>query len=184
MCGQRCDRDWDWHTNPRMSEDGLPATKHIVRNRISTFSPCTVLLLSVIEHADARTHYSCCHHEVQKIVTVCFVILQKALSFLNETANLAHHNVSVNSVFVNKAGEWKLGGLDYVTPADSDTAPALNNLKNYVEPPEYSRGGGGRKGGEKWSTDMWGYGVLIYEVFNGNVPSKDALKQINNVSCP
>ena len=29
---------------------------------------------------------------------------------------------------------------------------------------------------------MWGYAVLIYEVFNGNIPSRDALKQINNVT--
>ncbi|XP_055339833.1 N-terminal kinase-like protein [Paramacrobiotus metropolitanus] len=107
--------------------------------------------------------------------------IAKALSFLNETANLAHHNVSVNSVFVSKAGEWKLGGLDYVTPAESDSAPSLNSLKNYVEPPEYTRGGGGRKNGEKWSTDIWGYGVLVYQVFNGNVPSKDALKQLHNL---
>ena len=100
---------------------------------------------------------------------------------MNETASLAHHNLSVNSVFVNKAGEWKLGGLDYVTPADSDSAPSLRSLKGYLEPPEYTTGGGGRKSGHKWSTDMWGYGVLAYEVFNGTVPSKDALKQINNV---
>ncbi|GAV00815.1 hypothetical protein RvY_11611 [Ramazzottius varieornatus] len=107
--------------------------------------------------------------------------IAKALSFLNETASLAHHNVSVNSVFVSKAGEWKLGGLDYVTPADSDSAPSLRSLKGYLEPPEYTTGGGGRKSGHKWSTDMWGYGVLAYEVYNGTVPSKDALKQINNL---
>ncbi|OQV13003.1 N-terminal [Hypsibius exemplaris] len=105
----------------------------------------------------------------------------KALSFFNETANLAHHNVSVNSVFVNKAGEWKLGGLDYVTPADSDSAPSLGHLKGYLEPPEYTKGGGGRRNGEKWSADMWGYGILIYEVFKGTIPSRDALQQINNL---
>lgn len=99
---------------------------------------------------------------------------------MNENANLVHHNLS-NSIFVNKAGEWKLGGLDYVTTPDADVSPSLSNLKYYFEPPECARGGGGRKSGEKWSTDMWGYGVLIYQVFNGSVPSKDALKQLNNV---
>lgn len=46
-------------------------------------------------------------------------MLQRALSFLNNDGNLRHNNVSSWSVFVNTSGEWKLGGLEYVSPVDA-----------------------------------------------------------------
>ena len=74
------------------------------------------------------------------------------LSFLNVDCNLVHNNVSVTSVFVDRAGEWKLGGVDFVYPASgSDSVPpvkVLPDLEKY-DPPERSVTGGKRPL-EKW----------------------------------
>jgi hypothetical protein len=41
---------------------------------------------------------------------------QKGLSFLINDCNLVHNNVCISSIFVDPAGEWKLGGVDYMYP--------------------------------------------------------------------
>ena len=46
---------------------------------------------------------------------------QRALAFLNNDGNLQHNSVGTGSIFVNSAGEWKLGGLEYTGP------PTLQN---------------------------------------------------------
>lgn len=70
----------------------------------------------------------------------CFLLLllQRALSFLNNDGNLRHNNVSVWSVFVNSSGEWKLGGLEYVSNVDGNQLPPVklpSSLEIY-DPPE------------------------------------------------
>ena len=80
-----------------------------------------------------------------------FVFFQKALSFLINDCNLIHNNVCMPALFVNKAGEWKLGGLDYVSPVNSNSSPPrkiLPLLEKY-DPPEKSGSTAGRRG-EKW----------------------------------
>jgi hypothetical protein len=39
--------------------------------------------------------------------------MQNAIGFLTEQT-MQHRNVCIKSVFVDKAGEWKLGGLECV----------------------------------------------------------------------
>lgn len=59
-----------------------------------------------------------------------FVILnifQDGLKFLNFEAKLCHNKVNIWSVFVNKAGQWKLGELEY-----------MNSIEN--SPPSYASG--------------------------------------------
>lgn len=63
---------------------------------------------------------------------------QRALSFLNNDGNLRHNNVSAWSVFVNSSGEWKLGGLEYVSAVDGNPMPPVklpSSLEIY-DPPE------------------------------------------------
>lgn len=67
-----------------------------------------------------------------------FCFKQRALSFLNNDGSLRHNNVSVWSVFVNASGEWKLGSLEYVSPADGNPMPPIKvppSLEVY-DPPE------------------------------------------------
>ncbi|KAJ8941930.1 hypothetical protein NQ318_013263 [Aromia moschata] len=61
----------------------------------------------------------------QKDLYIAWGIFQitRALSFLNNDGNLRHNNVNIWSVFVNSSGEWKLGGVEYVTSVQDVNPP-------------------------------------------------------------
>ncbi|XP_059371928.1 N-terminal kinase-like protein [Carassius carassius] len=105
----------------------------------------------------------------------------KALSFLVNDCHLNHNNLGMWAVFVDRAGEWKLGGLDHVTSDQGDTTslppPKVINpdLERY-DPPE-SPG----SGGDKWTGDVWRLGCLIWEVFNGNLPRASSLRSLGKI---
>ncbi|XP_027040753.1 N-terminal kinase-like protein isoform X3 [Pocillopora damicornis] len=108
------------------------------------------------------------------------------LSFLINDCSLIHGNVCMASVFVDIAGEWKLGGVDYLKPVDPSSnteepdLPRLPVLQVY-EPPEGRKYSKGNKKAEKWSADMWGLGCLIWEVFNGPLSRTGALKSVGKI---
>ncbi|XP_073460991.1 N-terminal kinase-like protein isoform X2 [Aquarana catesbeiana] len=104
----------------------------------------------------------------------------KALSFLVNDGNLIHNNVYMSSVFVDRAGEWKLGGLDYMYPAGSEeSAPKKGpELEKYNPPEKSDRSKTSR---EKWSADMWCLGCLIWEVFNGPLSRPTALRSLGKI---
>uniref|UniRef100_A0A8C1AHI3 N-terminal kinase-like protein n=1 Tax=Cyprinus carpio carpio TaxID=630221 RepID=A0A8C1AHI3_CYPCA len=105
----------------------------------------------------------------------------KALSFLVNDCHLNHNNMGMWAVFVDRAGEWKLGGLDHVTSEQGDSIslppPKVINpdLERY-DPPE-SPG----NGGEKWTGDVWRLGCLIWEVFNGSLPRASSLRSLGKI---
>ena len=77
---------------------------------------------------------------------------QKALWFLNNDCSLVHNNVCVASIFVDRAGEWKLGGVDYMYPAaGAESIPPVKLLPvlEKYDPPERTAGAGKRPS-EKW----------------------------------
>ncbi|XP_060711352.1 N-terminal kinase-like protein isoform X2 [Hemiscyllium ocellatum] len=105
----------------------------------------------------------------------------KALSFLVNDCGLIHNNVCVAAVFVDRAGEWKLGGLDYMYAARGETplpSKGFPELDKY-DPPEGSEPGKGST--EKWSADMWRLGCLIWEVFNGPLPRSSSLRSLGKI---
>ncbi|XP_053133421.1 N-terminal kinase-like protein isoform X2 [Hemicordylus capensis] len=108
----------------------------------------------------------------------------KALSFLVNDCHLVHNNVCLAAVFVDRAGEWKLGGLEHMCPAQGDGAPVprkgLPELEKY-DPPESAASS--RTVGEKWSADMWRLGCLTWEVFNGPLPhsSGSSLRSLGKI---
>ena len=71
------------------------------------------------------------------------------LAFLTNDCNLAHNNICTAAIFVDRAGEWKLGGVDYVgSVSDSMSCipvKILPALEKY-DPPEKAA----RKPSEKW----------------------------------
>ncbi|KAE8607329.1 hypothetical protein XENTR_v10011137 [Xenopus tropicalis] len=104
----------------------------------------------------------------------------KALSFLVNDGNLIHNNVCMSAVFVDRAGEWKLGGLDYMyTAGAEDTAPLKGIEMEKYNPPEKTDRSKTSK--EKWSADMWCLGCLIWEVFNGPLPRPTALRSLGKI---
>lgn len=48
--------------------------------------------------------------------------------------NLIHDNVNIFSIFVGLDGEWKLGGVEYVHPVNSDGVAKLPYLTRYDPP--------------------------------------------------
>ncbi|XP_055324339.1 N-terminal kinase-like protein isoform X2 [Sitodiplosis mosellana] len=108
--------------------------------------------------------------------------ITRALSFLNNDGNLRHNNVSVWSVFVNSSGEWKLGGLEYVSNVDGNHIPPVKlpaSLEIY-DPPE-KNDASKLKLATKCSSDMWGLGCLVWESFNGPLRNRSNLKDVENV---
>ncbi|GJQ78354.1 hypothetical protein Trydic_g22181 [Trypoxylus dichotomus] len=108
--------------------------------------------------------------------------ITRALSFLNNDGNLRHNNVNIWSVFVNSAGEWKLGSVEYITNAQ-DHNSIVNKITPSLEiydPPEKNDPMKLRQM-TKCSTDMWGLGCLIWEVFNGPLSQQTSLKTLNKI---
>ncbi|KAI1898662.1 hypothetical protein AGOR_G00074690 [Albula goreensis] len=109
----------------------------------------------------------------------------KALSFLVNDCHLLHNNLGVWAVFVDRAGEWKLGGLDHVTSLQGDPSSSpppkrsSPDMEKY-DPPE-GFNSSGKTSGEKWSGDVWRLGCLIWEVFNGPLPRATSLRSLGKI---
>ncbi|KAM8939794.1 N-terminal kinase-like protein isoform 2-T2 [Pelodytes ibericus] len=106
--------------------------------------------------------------------------LVKALSFLVNDGNLIHNNVCMSAVFVDRAGEWKLGGLEYMyqVGAEESAPKKSSELEKYNPPEKTDRA---KTSGEKWSADMWCLGCLIWEVFNGPLSRATALRSLGKI---
>ncbi|XP_014669380.1 PREDICTED: N-terminal kinase-like protein [Priapulus caudatus] len=137
----------------------------------------------VTEYVVPLVHYleSTEHIQQQLDLSISWGLHQviKALGFLNNDASLVHNNICMSSVFVDQAGVWKLGGLDYMYSAtEKGVIPPLKVLPvlEKYDPPERNDTRGHMMGLCKWSTDMWGLGCLIWEVFNGPLPNNQSLK--------
>ncbi|KAK9518178.1 hypothetical protein VZT92_023491 [Zoarces viviparus] len=107
----------------------------------------------------------------------------KALSFLVNDCHLLHNNVGVSAVFVDRAGEWKLGALDHVSPEQVDpsgvslpTPKAVYPDMERYDPPEMPN-----SSGEKWAGEVWRLGCLIWEVFNGPLPRTSSLRSLGKI---
>lgn len=110
--------------------------------------------------------------------------ITRALSFLNNDGNMRHNNVCLYSVFVTLAGEWKLGGFEFLTAQGTDTAnpipiKILPALEIY-DPPE-KKDPVKLKTVTKCSSDMWGLGCLIWEAYDGPLKNQPALKTTDNI---
>lgn len=61
-------------------------------------------------------------------VDFILLIFQEGLKFLNFEAKLCHNKVNIWSVFVNKAGQWKLGELEYMNSVDNSPPSYVSDL--------------------------------------------------------
>ena len=101
------------------------------------------------------------------------------LAFLHQ-AGLVHNNVCSAAVFVDRAGLWKLHGLEYVHKlTDPAIQKTLSSLTIY-DPPETPKKSTARR--VVIAGDTWRLGCLLWEAFKGNVlPENNALGQINHI---
>ncbi|KAJ3066589.1 hypothetical protein HDU98_010116 [Podochytrium sp. JEL0797] len=117
--------------------------------------------------------------------------IASAIKFLNADVQMTHGNIRLSSIYITKSGEWKLGGLDAacnlkdVQPILVDWGSRMPDSYKY-SPPECSNG--------VWtsildnpiaSLDSWGFGCLLYEIFNNTVlPSKEVLTNVAKIPKP
>eukprot|EP00095_Tigriopus_kingsejongensis_P012694 maker-scaffold22_size673200-snap-gene-5.35 protein:Tk12694 transcript:maker-scaffold22_size673200-snap-gene-5.35-mRNA-1 annotation:"hypothetical protein TcasGA2_TC008834" len=101
--------------------------------------------------------------------------------FLTHDAQLRHNGLFGDAIYVNKAGDWKLFALDRVLPTSETSLPAarLPALAKY-DSPEVSDPSKARAS-TPWSRDMWGVGIVIWEVFNGPLPAAKSLGQLGQI---
>jgi len=87
-------------------------------------------------------------------------------SFLHCDAKVRHNNIHLASVFVAGNGDWKLGGLEYSLGVGEETSPTLPGLPLKYNPPEENAEPLESQGIPPWGRDTWGFGCLIWEIFN------------------
>eukprot|EP00088_Acartia_fossae_P011296 TRINITY_DN1570_c0_g1_i1.p1 TRINITY_DN1570_c0_g1~~TRINITY_DN1570_c0_g1_i1.p1 ORF type:complete len:717 (-),score=150.80 TRINITY_DN1570_c0_g1_i1:1168-3318(-) len=104
----------------------------------------------------------------------------RGVSFLNNDAKLKHNNINSASVFVNTCGDWKISGLEYVCPAQQVATNKLMPSLDKYQPPE-SKDLSKQQFSTDWSTDIWGVGCLIWEVFNGTLRSMEQLGTLGDI---
>lgn len=108
---------------------------------VSMFSSCLLYPTTWRCIHSFKIHLAVHHNELS--VAFVFACVKKALWFLNNDCSLIHNNVCTASVFVDRAGEWKLGGVDYMYPAAGpESVPPvklLPMLEKY-DPPERGPG--------------------------------------------
>eukprot|EP00039_Didymoeca_costata_P001736 m.54695 g.54695 ORF g.54695 m.54695 type:complete len:783 (+) comp10943_c0_seq1:194-2542(+) len=104
--------------------------------------------------------------------------IAKGIEFLVERS-MVHGQIQLSSIFVDKAGEWKLGGLELLT-AETDTEEVTTYTPDGKYAPPETRTGN-TKPGKKWAADMWGLGCLIWEVYNNELPRAESLRDVDNI---
>ncbi|KAI8922758.1 armadillo-type protein [Entophlyctis helioformis] len=107
--------------------------------------------------------------------------IASALKFLNVDCSLIHGSVRLSSVFTTPAGEWKIGGLDFLCSLAEDNPPLIRYAGSILayskySPPEFSKDpAGALRSNPMHLLDTWGYACLIHEVFNGPFSRPDDL---------
>uniref|UniRef100_A0A0A9WDH2 N-terminal kinase-like protein n=1 Tax=Lygus hesperus TaxID=30085 RepID=A0A0A9WDH2_LYGHE len=101
--------------------------------------------------------------EKQSYLTWGLMNVCKAISFLNSDAKLSHNEVAIEAVYVNSAGEWKLGRLGKATELEGSSSPSSRLA-----------------GTPTWTNDSLGFGILIWEVHNSR--KCDSPTQLSNSS--
>ena len=113
------------------------------------------------------------HTESQ--VVLGFSQILDALQFLNEDCGLVHGNVTPNAIFVNSAGDFKLGGLELCS--DYNCPGAVPNLwmtnprfvpEKYQDPER--RSGRWKGGSTRFSSDVYSFAMTMREVLGSRVP--------------
>ncbi|KAJ2321918.1 Nuclear aminoacylation-dependent tRNA export pathway component, partial [Coemansia sp. RSA 2681] len=123
--------------------------------------------------------------------------IAETMRFINEDCKLIHANLSAASVFVTKAGEWKLGGLELVdssTTSGGGSGQQQQAYRCYTSViPGYSARMSPEFEGQKWdagekakpgAVDGWYLACLIYEVYNGGLRSASQLQTQGQIPAP
>lgn len=111
----------------------------------------------------------------------------RGVQFLTQDAHLRHNGLFGDAIYVNHAGDWKLFALDRVQPTSETSLPParLPNLAKYDSPEVHDPAKA--RVSTPWSRDMWGVGIIVWEVFNGPLPAAKNLGNLGQIPkklCP
>ncbi|OAA68687.1 protein kinase family protein [Niveomyces insectorum RCEF 264] len=111
----------------------------------------------------------------------------RTIKFINDDATSIHGSLKVSSVYTSESGEWKLNGFEVLSNVKDDDAiiysygSLVPDAGRYT-PPELLRSGWDAiKRSNHWAVDSFNFGVLIFEVFNGDYTGPDQAGQTKNV---
>ncbi|KAI0565467.1 Armadillo-like helical domain containing protein [Gracilaria domingensis] len=113
--------------------------------------------------------------------------ISRALGFLH-SSGLIHGRLNASTVFVTPTGDWKLGGLECVTPhaqaaSLSHHAAALQD-PSYMSP-EFSSGHWSSvAAGAPSAVDSWALGCLMYHAHAGSLTAPDQLQNLSALPKP
>ena len=96
----------------------------------------------------------------------------RALSF--------HNNLHAASVFITQAGDWKLAGLESVCGLEQEPPVQVLPSTAKYSPPERNDPSKARLT-SSWAADVLGLGCLVWEVFNGDLPSMENLVKLGDI---
>ncbi|KAJ3000789.1 hypothetical protein HDV02_003591 [Globomyces sp. JEL0801] len=110
----------------------------------------------------------------QNLIRLGLFKIATTLKFLCMDSGFIHGFISSKSIFVTRSGEWKLGGFELISSTKEDQSTLLTYgylLKTRHVPPEMAQSSSNTleylKNNPAHSYDAWGYGCLIYTIFNG-----------------
>ncbi|KAJ0352298.1 hypothetical protein COL154_012593 [Colletotrichum chrysophilum] len=113
--------------------------------------------------------------------------IARTVKFINDEASSIHGNVRVGSVYTSESGEWKMSGFEVLSNVKEDDAviytygSLVPDSARYA-PPELARGGWDAiKKNPHSAIDSFGFGCLIFEVFNGDFMGSDQAGQTKSI---
>lgn len=135
---------------------------------------------------------------------------QKTIKFVNDEASSVHGSLKVASIYTSESGEWKLGGFEVLSNVNDDDAliyvcpkllfllilPSLAHQRLTINqrfgslvpdsgrytPPELVKSGwDALKRSPHSAVDSYDFGILVFEVFNGNFSGGDQAGQTKNI---
>lgn len=110
----------------------------------------------------------------------------QTVKFINDEASSIHGAIRAGSVYTSESGEWKLGGFEVLSSLKDDDAiiynhgPLLPDASRYA-PPELQAGWETIKRNPATAVDAYSFGILIWESFNGDMPSTDQLSRPGSI---
>lgn len=115
-----------------------------------------------------------------------------ALKFINIEGTSVHGNLRLSSIFVTDSAEWKIGGFEFSfkyndNPEYFNLYSIYNSVNNNMPvPPEYESNGSEcfrtqLAGNKSLKFDSYLFGILIYEIMRGKIPTASEAAKSTNV---
>ncbi|CAI6100175.1 unnamed protein product [Clonostachys chloroleuca] len=113
--------------------------------------------------------------------------IARTIKFINGDASSIHGSLKVGSIYTSESGEWKLGGFEVLSSIKDDESVIYTYGSLVPDSPRYSPPEVAQNGWEvikkhpQTAVDAFDFGILVFEVFNGEYNGTDQAGQTKNV---